>query len=157
MVDIDRSVFLEIAISAMDELVKMAQMGDPLWVTTGLPGSPSKETLNFDEYHSTFQSIGMKPVGFVSEASRESGLVIIDNSVALVETLMDEVRLQANPFLPSFTFVPQICYADDTAPFHSQRRWSDMFSCMIAKATILEEVSSGIASSRNGALLLVSS
>jgi homeobox-leucine zipper protein len=32
-----------------------------------------------------------------------------------------------------------------------------MFSCMIAKATILEEVSSGIASSRNGALLLVSS
>ncbi|KAK1686536.1 hypothetical protein QYE76_047384 [Lolium multiflorum] len=125
MVDIDRSVFLEIAISAMDELVKMAQMGDPLWVTTGLPGSPSKETLNFDEYHSTFQSIGMKPVGFVSEASRESGLVIIDNSVALVETLMDE------------------------------RRWSDMFSCMIAKATILEEVSSGIASSRNGALLLM--
>jgi homeobox-leucine zipper protein len=87
----------------MDELVKMAQMGDPLWVATGLPGSPSKETLNFDEYHSTFQSIGMKPVGFVSEASRESGLVIIDNSVALVETLMDEVRLHANPFLHSYT------------------------------------------------------
>ncbi|KAM0924378.1 hypothetical protein ACQ4PT_004989 [Festuca glaucescens] len=125
MVDVDRSVFLEIAISAMDELVKMAQMGDPLWVTTGLPGSSSTETLNFEEYHSTFPGIGMKPVGFVSEASRESGLVIIDNSVALVETLMDE------------------------------RRWSDMFSCMIAKATILEEVSSGIDSSRNGALLLM--
>jgi homeobox-leucine zipper protein len=37
-----------------------------------------------------------------------------------------------------------------------QRRWSDMFSCMIAKATVLEEVTSGIAGSRNGALLLVS-
>jgi homeobox-leucine zipper protein len=37
----------------------------------------------------------------------------------------------------------------------SQRRWSDMFSCMIAKATVLEEVTSGIAGSRNGALLLV--
>jgi len=31
-----------------------------------------------------------------------------------------------------------------------------MFSCMIAKATVLEEVTSGIAGSRNGALLLVS-
>lgn len=41
-------------------------------------------------------------------------------------------------------------------PSVSQRRWSDMFSCMIAKATVLEEVSTGIAGSRNGALLLVS-
>ncbi|KAF7085103.1 hypothetical protein CFC21_088588 [Triticum aestivum] len=125
MVDIDRSVFLELAISAMDELVKMAQTDDPLWVT-GLPGFPDKESLNFEEYlHSSQHCIGMKPAGFVSEASRESGLVIIDNSVALVETLMDE------------------------------RRWSDMFSCMIAKATILEEVSNGIGGSRNGALLLM--
>lgn len=123
--NIDRSVFLELAISAMDELVKMAQMDDPLWVPA-LPGSPSKEVLNFEEYlHSFLPCIGMKPAGYVSEASRESGLVIIDNSLALVETLMDE------------------------------RRWSDMFSCMIAKATVLEEVSTGIAGSRNGALLLM--
>ncbi|XP_062222461.1 homeobox-leucine zipper protein ROC5 [Phragmites australis] len=125
IVGIDRSMLLELAISAMDELVKMAQMDEPLWVSS-LPGSPNKETLNFEEYvHSFLPCIGMKPVGFVSEASRESGLVIIDDSVALVETLMDE------------------------------RRWSDMFSCMIAKATILEEVSTGIAGSRNGALLLM--
>uniref|UniRef100_A0A0D9VJF6 Homeobox domain-containing protein n=1 Tax=Leersia perrieri TaxID=77586 RepID=A0A0D9VJF6_9ORYZ len=123
--NIDRSVFLELAISAMDELVKMAQMEDPLWVPA-LPGAPSKEVLNFEEYlHSFIPCIGMKPAGYVSEASRESGLVIIDNSLALVETLMDE------------------------------RRWSDMFSCMIAKATVLEEVSTGIAGSRNGALLLM--
>ncbi|KQJ96496.1 hypothetical protein BRADI_3g23365v3 [Brachypodium distachyon] len=79
----------------------------------------------FEEYHFFLPGMGMKPAGFVFEASRESGLVIIDNSVALVETLMDE------------------------------RRWSDMFSCMIAKATILEEVSTGIAGSRNGSLLLM--
>ena len=100
MVDIDRSVFLELAISAMDELVKMAQTDDPLWVT-GLPGFPDKESLNFEEYlHSSQHCIGMKPAGFVSEASRESGLVIIDNSVALVETLIDEVR--AHTFSPSY-------------------------------------------------------
>ncbi|CAO2185361.1 unnamed protein product [Urochloa humidicola] len=125
MVGIDRSLLLELAISAMDELVKLAQIDDPLWLPS-LNGSPNKEMLNFEEYnHSFLPCIGMKPVGYVSEASRESGIVIIDNSVALVETLMDE------------------------------RRWSDMFSCMIAKATILEEVTSGIAGSRNGALLLM--
>ncbi|XP_062219895.1 homeobox-leucine zipper protein ROC5-like isoform X2 [Phragmites australis] len=124
MVGIDRSMLLELAISAMDELVKMAQMDEPLWVTS-LTGAPNKETLNFEEYVHSLPCIGLKPVGFVSEVSRESGLVIIDDSVALVETLMDE------------------------------RRWSDMFSCMIAKATILEEVSTGTAGSRNGALLLM--
>ncbi|TVU27987.1 hypothetical protein EJB05_19493 [Eragrostis curvula] len=122
---IDRTMLLELAIVAMDELVKMAQMGEPLWLPT-MPDAPNKETLNFEEYVRSFiPCIGMKPETFVSEASRESGLVIIDNSVALVETLMDE------------------------------RRWSDMFSCMIAKSTILEEVSTGIAGSRNGALLLM--
>ncbi|XP_066317348.1 homeobox-leucine zipper protein ROC5-like [Miscanthus floridulus] len=125
MVGIDRSMLLELAISAMDELVKLAQIDEPLWLPS-LNGSPTKELLNFEEYANSFlPCVGMKPVGYVSEASRESGLVIIDNSLALVETLMDE------------------------------RRWSDMFSCMIAKATVLEEVTSGIAGSRNGALLLM--
>ncbi|CAO2174363.1 unnamed protein product [Urochloa humidicola] len=125
MVGIDRSMLLELAISAMDELVKLARIDEPLWLPS-LNGSPNKEVLNFEEYsHSFLPCIGVKPVGYVSEASRESGIVIIDDSVALVETLMDE------------------------------RRWSDMFSCMIAKATILEEVTSGIAGSRNGALLLM--
>ncbi|KAJ1282895.1 hypothetical protein BS78_03G086500 [Paspalum vaginatum] len=124
-VGIDRSMLLELAIAAMDELVKLAQIDEPLWLP-GLNGSPSKEVLNFEEYaHSFLPCVGVKPMGYVSEASRESGLVIIDDSLALVETLMDE------------------------------RRWSDMFSCMIAKATVLEEVTSGIAGSRNGALLLM--
>ncbi|PAN31920.1 hypothetical protein PAHAL_5G450300 [Panicum hallii] len=125
MVGIDRSMLLELAISAMDELVKLAQLDEPLWLPS-LNSSPNKEMLNFEEYAHTFlPCIGVKPMGYVSEASRESGLVIIDDSIALVETLMDE------------------------------RRWSDMFSCMIAKATVLEEVTSGIAGSRNGALLLM--
>ncbi|KAG8083038.1 hypothetical protein GUJ93_ZPchr0014g47281 [Zizania palustris] len=122
MAGIDKSVFLELAMSAMDELIKMVQMREPLWI----PSTPAKERLNFEEYLNTFPPcIGVKPAGFVSEASRESGIVIIDDSVALVETLMDE------------------------------RRWSDMFSCMIAKAKTIEEISAGVAGSRNGALLLM--
>jgi len=88
----DRSMLLELAIDAMDELVKLAQIDEPLWLPS-LNGSPNKETLNFEEYAHTFlPCIGVKAMGYVSEASRESGLVIIDDSVALVETLMDEVR-----------------------------------------------------------------
>ncbi|XP_052152864.1 homeobox-leucine zipper protein ROC4 [Oryza glaberrima] len=127
MAGIDKSLFLELAMSAMDELVKMAQMGDPLWIPgASIPSSPAKESLNFEEYLNTFPPcIGVKPEGYVSEASRESGIVIIDDGAALVETLMDE------------------------------RRWSDMFSCMIAKASTTEEISTGVAGSRNGALLLM--
>lgn len=84
----ERSMLLDLALAAMDELVKMAQTDEPLWIR-GLDGS--REILNHDEYLRTFTPcMGMKPRGFVTEASREIGTVII-NSAALVETLMDSV------------------------------------------------------------------
>lgn len=86
----ERFVLLELALTAMDELLKMAQMGEPLWIP-GVDGS--KETLNYDEYDRSVPCcIGTKPIGFVSEATRATGAVII-NSLALVETLMDAVRV----------------------------------------------------------------
>lgn len=96
MVGIDKSVFLELALNAMDELVKMAHLNEPLWTPSVVssPGSTVKDTLNFKEYLRTFSPcIGLKPAGFVSEASRESGIVVIDSSAALVEAFMDEVLL----------------------------------------------------------------
>ncbi|KEH18947.1 putative transcription factor & lipid binding HD-SAD family [Medicago truncatula] len=86
---VERSMFLELALAAMDELVKMAQTSDPLWIRSIEGG---REILNHEEYMRTFTPcIGLKPNGFVSEASRETGTVII-NSLALVETLMDSNR-----------------------------------------------------------------
>lgn len=88
---LDRSMFLELALAAMDELVKMAQTDEPLWIRS-LEGG--RDVLNHDEYLRTFTPcIGLKPTGFVTEASRETGMVII-NSLALVETLMDSVSHQ---------------------------------------------------------------
>ena len=85
----ERSMLLELALAAMDELVKMAQTEEPLWVRS-LEGG--REILNLEEYMRAFTPcIGMKPNGFVTEASRETGMVII-NSLALVETLMDSVN-----------------------------------------------------------------
>ncbi|XP_042505461.1 homeobox-leucine zipper protein ANTHOCYANINLESS 2-like isoform X2 [Macadamia integrifolia] len=120
--NLERSMLLELALSAMDELVKMAQTNEPLWIPTFEGG---RETLNHDEYFRLFPScIGMKPNGFVTEASRESGMVII-NSLALVETLMD-----AN-------------------------RWGEMFPGVIARASTTDVTSSGMGGTRNGALQLM--
>lgn len=85
---LERSMYLELALAAMNELVKLAQTDEPLWLRS-LEGG--REILNHEEYMRTFTPcIGMKPNGFVTEASRETGVVII-NSLALVETLMDAV------------------------------------------------------------------
>ncbi|XP_022964504.1 homeobox-leucine zipper protein ANTHOCYANINLESS 2-like [Cucurbita moschata] len=119
---VERSMLLELALAAMDELVKMAQTDEPLWIGS-LEGG--REILNQEEYMRTFTPcIGMKPNGFVTEASRETGMVII-NSLALVETLMD-----AN-------------------------RWAEMFPCMIARTTTTDVISSGMGGTRNGALQLM--
>ncbi|XP_010278578.1 PREDICTED: homeobox-leucine zipper protein ANTHOCYANINLESS 2-like isoform X2 [Nelumbo nucifera] len=119
---LERSMFLDLALAAMDELVKMAQTDKPLWLP-GLDGG--KETLNHEEYMQTFPPcIGLKPSGFVTEATRETGMVII-NSLALVETLMDASR------------------------------WAEMFPCMIARTSTTEVISSGMGGTRNCALQLM--
>ncbi|KAJ8511792.1 hypothetical protein OPV22_002226 [Ensete ventricosum] len=85
----ERFVFLELALAAMDELVKMAQMEEPLWVPGLEAGS---DALNYDEYYRCFSGcIGGRPTGFVSEATRETAVIIINIS-ALVDTLMDAAR-----------------------------------------------------------------
>ncbi|KAF5451539.1 hypothetical protein F2P56_026640 [Juglans regia] len=119
---IERSMFLELALAAMDELVKMAQTDEPLWVRS-LEGG--REMLNHEEYVRTFtHCIGLKPNGFVTEATRETGMVII-NSLALVETLIDS------------------------------NRWAEMFPYLIARSSTTDVISSGMGGTRNGSLQLM--
>ncbi|MBA0592838.1 hypothetical protein Gorai_009807, partial [Gossypium raimondii] len=82
----DKPMIIELAVAAMEELVKMAQVGEPLWMTS-LDGSTS--VLNEEEYIRTFpRGIGPKPTGFKGEASKETCVVIM-NHISLVEILMD--------------------------------------------------------------------
>ncbi|TYI73945.1 hypothetical protein E1A91_D07G164800v1 [Gossypium mustelinum] len=119
---VERSMFLELALAAMDELVKMAQTDEPLWIRSLEVG---REILNHDEYSRMFTPcIGIKPAGFLTEASRQTGVVII-NSLALVETLMDS------------------------------NRWAEMFPCMIARTSTTDVISSGMGGTRNGAIQLM--
>ncbi|CAF1741200.1 hypothetical protein Bca4012_043531 [Brassica carinata] len=83
--DTDKPMIVELAVAAMEELVRMAQAGDPLWVSTG----NSMDLPNEEEDFRTFpRGIGPKPLGLRTEASRESAVVIM-NHINLVEILMD--------------------------------------------------------------------
>lgn len=87
----DKSLFIELAMAAMDELIKLAQLGSPLWFKSA---EGNGESLNLDEYMKMFSPcIGVKPSHFVTEATRATGNVII-NMATLVETLMDAVIFQ---------------------------------------------------------------
>lgn len=80
-------MFMDLAMEAMDELIKLAELENPLWIKCS---KNEKETMNLDEYRSIFTGSKHPGRGFVAKGSRETGLVLI-NSLALVETLMDTV------------------------------------------------------------------
>uniref|UniRef100_A0A2P2K237 Homeobox-leucine zipper protein HDG2 isoform X3 n=2 Tax=Rhizophora mucronata TaxID=61149 RepID=A0A2P2K237_RHIMU len=81
----DKPMIIELAVAAMEELIRMAQIGEPLWMNS-LDGT---NILNEDEYVRAFpRGIGPKPTGFRCEASREVAVVIM-NHISLVEYLMD--------------------------------------------------------------------
>ncbi|CAH2070266.1 unnamed protein product [Thlaspi arvense] len=115
----ESSMFMDLAMEAMDELIKLAELEDPLWIRCS---KSEKDSLNHDEYRRVFA--GSKESGFVAEGSRETGLVLI-NSLALVETLMDT------------------------------NRWEEMFECIVAVASTVEVISNGSAGSRNGSIQLM--
>lgn len=88
----EKPVIVELAVSGMEELRRMAQGGEPLWVA-GDGKSSSEVVLNEAEYLSSFGGgIGGKPMGFRTEASRVSAIVFM-NHMKLVDIFMDAVRL----------------------------------------------------------------
>uniref|UniRef100_A0A7N0TU79 Uncharacterized protein n=1 Tax=Kalanchoe fedtschenkoi TaxID=63787 RepID=A0A7N0TU79_KALFE len=92
----DKPMIVELAVAAMEELLRMAQMGEPLWVPS-VDGSASS-LLNEDEYNRNFhRCIGPTPAGFITEASRDSAIVIMNHG-NLVEILME-----ANQWMTMFS------------------------------------------------------
>ncbi|AQK75299.1 Homeobox-leucine zipper protein ROC8-like [Zea mays] len=86
--EMERPMMAEMATRAMDELIRMAQAGEHLWVKTG-----GREVLNVDTYDSIFA----KPDGSFRgpdvhvEGSRETGLVFM-SAIGLVDMFMDSSK-----------------------------------------------------------------
>ncbi|CAM8877189.1 unnamed protein product [Rhodiola kirilowii] len=92
----DTRMIAELAVAAMVEFLKMAQLGEPLWVPSA-DGSTSS-VLNEDEYNRNFhRCIGPTPAGFITEVSRDTAVVTV-NHMNLVEILMD-----ANQWMSMFS------------------------------------------------------
>lgn len=88
-VQLERTMFVDLALAAMDELINLAQPDSSLWFKSS---DGAKEVLNLEEYArcgSPFMDT--KPNGFVTDATRDTGILMI-NIVSLVETFMDPVR-----------------------------------------------------------------
>ncbi|KAK9003536.1 hypothetical protein V6N11_084178 [Hibiscus sabdariffa] len=78
----DSPSFVDTSLSAMDELIKMTLMDNPLWIKSLNGGM---ESLNIEENMGTFSSsIGMKPSSYTIEATRATGLLYLCG-LALVE------------------------------------------------------------------------
>ncbi|KAL1220430.1 Homeobox-leucine zipper protein HDG3 [Cardamine amara subsp. amara] len=85
--DADKPLIIELAIRAMEELMTMSQVVEPLWMG-GVNGSSL--VLNLEEYSRTFQmGLGPRLNEFRTEASRDTAIVPM-NSMHIVEGLMNE-------------------------------------------------------------------
>lgn len=86
----EKSLALQLAISSVDELVKMCQLGEPLWIPNTENG---KEVLCVEEYGRLFPwpiNLKQHPSEFRTEATRDSAVVIM-NSINLVDAFLDAV------------------------------------------------------------------
>ncbi|XP_058191041.1 homeobox-leucine zipper protein ROC3 isoform X2 [Rhododendron vialii] len=83
----EKPLALDLAMSSMDEIVKLCQTDEPLWMQ-----SNGKQVLNFEEHARIFQwSMNVKPntaSEFRLEASRDAAVVIM-NSITLVDAFLD--------------------------------------------------------------------
>ncbi|KAL9243912.1 hypothetical protein vseg_017747 [Gypsophila vaccaria] len=84
--DMEKPVVIELAMAALEELIQMAQMGEPLWAVD--PGTGSN-VLNRDEYSRAFPKELIPTASELkAEGSSESSIVIM-NHLNLVDILMD--------------------------------------------------------------------
>ncbi|XP_066319636.1 homeobox-leucine zipper protein ROC8-like [Miscanthus floridulus] len=88
--EMDRPMMAEMATRAMDELIRMAQAGEHLWVKTAGGGPDGREVLNVDTYDSIFAKPGgsFRGPDVHVEGSRDSGLVFM-SAIGLVDMFMD--------------------------------------------------------------------
>nr|XP_043607300.1 homeobox-leucine zipper protein HDG5-like [Erigeron canadensis] len=81
----EKPLAIQCALSFMDEVVKMCRVEEPLWTQVNEFG---KEILNLEEYSKMFPTLKNESKESRYEASRASSVVII-NSITLVDAFLD--------------------------------------------------------------------
>ncbi|KAI4371518.1 hypothetical protein MLD38_019743 [Melastoma candidum] len=129
LMDTEKPMALELAMSSLDELVKMCRAREPLWIVND--AERGRETLNFKEHSRLFPWPGLSTKDsseisgeFRREASRDSAMVIM-NSINLVDAFLD-----AN-------------------------KWMELFPSIVARAKTIQVVASGDSGNASGSLHLM--
>ncbi|KAM0949143.1 putative transcription factor & lipid binding HD-SAD family [Dioscorea sansibarensis] len=88
--EMEKPIFAELATNAIEELVRMAQTDQPLWMK---PGGDGTDVLNLETYERIFSRPGrqFKSPDTRVEASRDSTLVIM-NAETMVEMFIDPMK-----------------------------------------------------------------
>ncbi|ONK74994.1 uncharacterized protein A4U43_C03F12210 [Asparagus officinalis] len=88
--DIEKPIMAELATNAMEELIRLVQTDEPLWIK---PGTDGREVLHLETYDRIFSKPGHQFLGPDTrvEASRDSGVVFMSPG-ALVDMFMDSVK-----------------------------------------------------------------
>lgn len=95
----DKSLMSDIAANAMEELLRLLQTNEPLWMKSS--STDGRDVLNLETYERMFPKANshLKNPNVRIEASRDSGVVIM-NGLTLVDMFMDPV----SPLLSFFFF-----------------------------------------------------
>ncbi|KAG9457672.1 hypothetical protein H6P81_002180 [Aristolochia fimbriata] len=84
--EMEKSLMAEIATNAMEEVIRLLQTDEPLWIKSPSDG---RDVLHLDSYDRIFPRPNhLKNADIRIEASRDSGLVIM-NGLAIIEMFMD--------------------------------------------------------------------
>lgn len=91
--EIEKPLMVDLATRGMEELIRLIQTDEPLWVKVGHDG---RDVLHLETYERIFPRPGQqfKYADFHTEASRDSAVVIM-NSAALVDMFIDAVSFIA--------------------------------------------------------------
>ncbi|KAK7270839.1 hypothetical protein RJT34_26300 [Clitoria ternatea] len=82
-IQLERSMLIDLTLTAMDELIKMAQPDTPLWSKNS---DGRSEALNHEEYARMFSSHNSpKPASYVTKVTRETG---VDRWVEMFSTMV---------------------------------------------------------------------
>ncbi|XP_022931242.1 homeobox-leucine zipper protein HDG5-like isoform X1 [Cucurbita moschata] len=125
LIEEEKTLAMDLAISSMAELVKMCRLTEPLWIRNSESG---KEVLNVEEHARMFPwPMNLKQHlmnEFRTEATRDSAVVIM-NSITLVDAFLD-----AN-------------------------KWMELFPSLVAKAKTVQIISSSVSGHASGSLRLM--
>lgn len=152
LADEEKVMAMEFAVSCVQELTKMCDTEEPLWVNKK-SDKIGGETLclNEEEYMRLFpwpMEKNNNNGDFRTEASKANAVVIM-NSITLVDAFLNAVS--SILFTNSFDF-NDLRLID--ACFVFQDKWSEMFCSIVARAKTVQIISSGV-SGASGSLMLV--